>query len=99
MAVAYFNDWPGATPDMARGVADRIGAQLGDSPPEGGIFHAEGESDGAWWTFDVWESDDIAQRFYDAIRDPALEAEGVPPSQPRVLSIHWHSLEAPSTAG
>ncbi len=84
---------------MAQGVSDRINAVLGDAPPEGAIFHAEGESDGGWWGFDVWESEDAAQRFYEGILAPAVEAEGAPPSQPRTMPVHWHSMEPPPAAG
>ncbi len=99
MAVAYFHEWPGATREMAQGVSDRINAQLGGAPPEGAIYHAEGESGGGWWGFDVWESEDAARRFYDEMLTPAAEAVGAPRSQPRTLPIHWHSMEAPSTSG
>ncbi len=96
MAVAYFHEWPGVTQEMAQRVQTRLYAQLGNAAPEGGIYAADGEADGAYWTFDVWESEDTARRFYTEIRDPALEAEGIPQSQPRVLPVHWHSLEPPS---
>lgn len=99
MSVAYFHEWPGTTPEMALGVQVRINAQTGNAPPEGGIFHADGGSDGNWWGFDVWESEDAAQRFFDEILGPALDAAGIPRSQPRLLPVHWHSMEAPDTAG
>ncbi len=99
MAVAYLHEWSGATREIAQGVSDRINAVLGDAPPEGAIFHAEGESDGGWWVFDVWESEDAAQRFYDGILQPAIEAEGAPQGQMRTLPVHWHSMEAPPAAG
>jgi hypothetical protein len=95
MAVAYFHEWPGTTREMGQEVADRVNARLGDAPPEGAIFHADGEAGGAWWGFDVWESEDAAQRFYDGILGPATDAAGIPRSQPRTLPVHWHSLEAP----
>ena len=91
MAVAYFCEWPGATEEMAQRVQQRINVQTGDAPRERAIFHADGEADGAYWTFDVWESEDAARRHYSTIRDPALEAEGIPLCQPRVLPVHWHS--------
>ena len=99
MAVAYFQQWPGATREMAQGVSDRINARTGGSPPEGAIFHAEGEAEGSWWAFDVWESEDAARRFYDETLKPAAEAVGAPRDQTRTLSVHWHSLEAPTAAG
>lgn len=99
MAVVYFHEWPGKTTAMAQGVSDGINAQLGSAIPEGAIFHAEGGPDGAWWSFDVWESEDAAQRFYNEILQPATEAEGAPQGQMRALPIHWHSLETPSAAG
>ncbi len=99
MSVAYFHEWPGVTQQMGQAVAERINAQLGNAPPEGGIFHADGEADGNWWGFDVWESEESAQRFFDEIVGPALDAEGIPRRQPRLLPVHWHSMEAPTAAG
>lgn len=99
MAVAYFHEWPGTTPEMAQGVSDRINAQLGAAPPGGPIFHAEGGAEGTWWGFNGWESENAAQRFYHEILQPAIEAEGAPQGQMRSLPVHWHTLEAPSTAG
>ena len=32
------------------------GVRTGGGAPEGGLFHAEGQSDSGWWSFDVWES-------------------------------------------
>lgn len=99
MAMAYFHEWPGVTREMAQGVQGRIYAELGNAAPDGGIFAADGETDGAYWTFDVWESGDAALRFYHEIRDPALQAEGIPQSKPRVLPIHWHSMQPPAAEG
>ena len=99
MAIAYFHERPGGTREMGQAVAERINAQLGNAPPEGAIFHADGEADGNWWGFDVWESEDAAQRFYDGILRPAVEAEGIPWRQLRLLPVHWHTLEAPAAAG
>ena len=96
MAVAYFQEWTGATRELGKRVSERMNAQTGGAPPEGGIYHAEGESDGAWWTFDVWESENSAQRFYDETLRPVVEELSIPQSQSRVLPVHWHSMEAPS---
>ena len=98
MAIAYFHEWPGATPEMAQAVSDRVSAQTGGGAPEGGLFHAEGQSDSGWWSFDVWESEDVARRFFDEMLKPAAEAVGAPQAQRRTLSIQWHSLEAPAPA-
>ena len=99
MAIAYFHEWPGVTREMAQGVKGRIYAQLRNAAPERCIFAADGETEGAYRTFDVWESQDAAFRFYQGIRDPALQAEGIPQSEPRVLPIHWHSSQPPAAAG
>ena len=98
MAIAYFHEWPGATPEMAQAVSDRVSAQTGGAPPEGGLFHAEGQSDSGWWSFDVWESEDAARRFYDELVGPAAAAMGAPQGQMRTLPVHWHSMEAPAAA-
>ena len=74
MSIKYFRESSGTTPPLARRIADRIDARLGGAPPEGAIYHAEGGSAGAYWTFDVWESEEAARRFYDAIRDPGRDS-------------------------
>ena len=74
MSVKYFRESSGTTPPLARRIADRIDARQGCAPPEGAIYHAEGGSAGAYWTFDVWESEEAARRFYDAIRDPGRDS-------------------------
>ncbi len=99
MAVAYFHEWPGVTQEMAQRVRARLYAQLGNAAPEGGIYAADGEADGAYCTFDVWESEDAAQRFFDEMLKPAPEAVGAPQAQRRTLSIQWHTLEVPNGAG
>ncbi|MDQ3399252.1 MAG: hypothetical protein M3511_16100 [Deinococcota bacterium] len=92
MTVAFFTEFPQATPEMARQISEYVNTQLGDKPPEGGIYHAEGPTDnGGWWAFDVWESDDTAERFYADILTPTLESVNVPKGQPRKLSVQWES--------
>lgn len=92
MAVAHFYEYPETTQEMAQRVSDEVNTQLGSGPPAGGIYHAEGPMDGGgWWSFDVWDSEDAARSFHDDILAPAMQAVGVPLSQPRVLPVHWES--------
>lgn len=96
MVVAYFQEWPGVTREIAHGVADKIDAQLGGVRPEGELYHAEGDTEGAWWTFDVWESEDAARRFYDEMLNPAANPVSASQARIRPLRVHWHSKQAPS---
>ena len=90
MAVAYMHEFSGATHEHAQQVAAKLEAQ-GEMPPAGGLFHAEGPTDGGWWAFDVWESDGSARAFYDGRMAPIIRELGLPPPSPRMLAVHWHS--------
>jgi len=92
MAVAYLHEFPGATHEHAKRLAETLEGQ-GDMPPTGGVFHAEGAMGGGWWVFDVWESQDHARAFYDGRLAPILTGMGLAPSSPRMLDVHWHSNE------
>jgi hypothetical protein len=94
MAVAYYSEFPQGSSEVAQQVAERVNQQIGPEGPDGGIYHAEGpRGDGGWWTFNVWESEDAAQRFFRDTLMPILQDVGVgrPDSQPRMLNVHWES--------
>ena len=73
MAIKYFRESSDPAPAIARRISDRIDARQGEAQPEGAVYNAEGGSAGAYWTFDVWGSEEAARRFYDAIRDPGRD--------------------------
>jgi hypothetical protein len=77
-------------------VAEGINQRLEGNFPEGGLYHAEGPTDeGGWWTFNVWESEDIFERFNQAILQPVLQEVNAPPAQVRRLQVNWDTSQLP----
>jgi hypothetical protein len=78
--------------------SERIAAQR---PPEGLIVHAAGfTDDGVFRVFEVWESRDHQQRFFDDVLKPMLDEEPVvdptrtnPPD--RQYSYELHNVARP----
>ena len=99
MAIAYFNQWPQAPEGTAQRVADRINERLAGHPPAGGIYHAEGPTDeGGWWTFNVWESEEVFQEFNRTILQPALQDVGAPAARTQQLQVWWDSSQIPNAS-
>lgn len=94
MAVAFYSEFPDASTQMAQQVAERVNQEVGSEGPEGAIYHAEGPlGAGGWWTFNVWESEEAAQRFFRETLAPIVQevAGGMPDTPPRKLAVHWES--------
>ena len=90
MPVAYFSEGTHLTSAMRDRVSKHMHEQLGDQRPRGAIYHAEGELEGGGiWAFDVWESEEDADRFYNEVMAPAAAREKVVPSQRRRLPVAW----------
>jgi hypothetical protein len=81
VAVAMMVDNPQGTQEFY----DRIRAHLGLEKPAGGIFHIAGPSpNGGWRVIEVWESEEVANRFFQERFVPAMRAlgaEGPPPAR------------------
>ena len=96
MAVAYFSQWPQVAVGTSQRVAERINQRLGDQPPAGGIYHAEGPTDdGGWWTFNVWESAQAYEDFGRQILQPVLQEVGAPPARVQQLRVEWDTSQIP----
>jgi hypothetical protein len=94
MAVAYFTQWPPLAAGTNDRVAERINQHLGEQPPAGGLYHAEGPTDeGGWWTFDVWASPGDYEAFTQQILQPVLDELHVPRSEPRQLQVQWETSQ------
>ncbi len=92
MPVAYFSRLANTPSETARQVMAGVNSQLGNRPPEGAIFHAEGPTDdGGWWAFNVWESDAAAQQFSENILNPVLKDLNIQMSGEQKLSVVWES--------
>ena len=94
MAVALFTRWPAGPAETSQQVAERINQRLGDRPPAGGLYHAEGPTDdGGWWTFNVWESEDAVRRFHQEILHPVLDEVGASRGEVRRLQVAWDTSQ------
>jgi len=99
MAVAYFHEYPEATPELAHQVADQINQQVGSTPPQGALYHAEGSLEGGgWWAFDVWEAEEAAERFYTETLTPVLQKLNGPEPRPRKLAVQWETSQPPPSS-
>ncbi len=88
MTVAYYSVMPNTSPEQAQQVSSYVNQQIGTEAPAGGVYHAEGPlDDGSWWSFDVWDSEDSARRFYDDILTPAFQQANVQLGQQRTLAV------------
>jgi hypothetical protein len=96
MAIAIFSQWPQAPAETSQRVAEGINQRLGGSFPAGGLYHAEGPTDeGGWWTFNVWESDEVFQQFNQEILQPVLQEVNAPPAQVQRLQVNWDTSQMP----
>jgi len=96
MAVAYFCQWGQVPEGTADRVSERVSQQLGKGQgPAGGIYHAEGPTEGnGWWTFDVWESADAYQDFARQILYPVLDELGASrPQAQQLLQVAWDTSQ------
>jgi hypothetical protein len=99
MAIAVFSQWPAAPAGTADRITELINQRLGDRPPVGGRYHAEGPTaDGGWWTFNVWDSADDRQRFADEVLGPVLAQVGAPQGQAQQLEVAWDTSQMPGQA-
>ena len=76
MAVAFIMDFAGGTTDDYDAVIEKM--DLGGRLPAGGLFHAAGVSDGVLRVCDVWESEEIFQRFAEGKIGPLTQEVGLP---------------------
>jgi hypothetical protein len=83
---------------FAEQMAARVRERIGQAPPAGGIYHAEGPTnDGLWWAFDVWESTGANEAFESSILRPALDSLGITPASEAIqMDVWWDSSQMPA---
>lgn len=93
MLVAMLKHWASGTGHLEQ--YDTVSEQLGarTTPPRGLVFHTAGsDGDGRFFTFDVWESREHAERWIADHLAPALRAAdgplSVPPDALVVYEVH-----------
>ena len=101
MAYAFIQEFDASGDDRSTtnydAVAERVGAAA--NPPEGLIVHTAGwdEGNGVFRIFDVWESREHADRFWDERLQPVLDelmpqAENpTPPDRESRYELHDHA--------
>lgn len=95
MAVALFLRWDDVTPEQYEQV--RATANWEGDTPDGAMFHAAAFADGGMRIFDLWESAEAFQAFFEARVMPAVQEAGMP-GQPEVELIPVHAMFTPAFA-
>lgn len=93
MPTALFLKWDGVTAeqyDQVRGIADWEGDR-----PNGSLFHASAFSDQGMRIFDMWESADDFQSFFEQRIQPAVQQVGLV-GQPEVVLLPVHATYTPA---
>ncbi len=92
MAIAMLMEWEGLTQEQYDRAME--GLRLDENPPEGGIVHIAGPTEGGWCVFDLWESAGAWERFSNERLAPVIQQVG-PQGEPRVQIFPVHNLFAP----
>ena len=85
MAIAMIFD----VPEMTQAVYDRVRTEvLPDNRPAAGmLYHVAGPGPSGWRVVEVWESQEAADRFFQAPLGPALRRANTS-VQPQVFPVH-----------
>lgn len=83
MATAFIMDFEGASTELYDLVMEDM--QLGDTLPEGALYHVSGEADGHLYVVDVWETPEQFQAFAASQIGPFSRKHGA--SEPTITSF------------
>jgi hypothetical protein len=96
MSVAYYAEIPSITREQIEQVTGFINEHVGETGPEGSLFHADGPTDGGgWWAFELFVSEDEFDRFNQDILTPAFTQAGIGAPMYRRLEVTWNTIEIP----
>ena len=89
MPIAMIFDLPGMTQAHYDQIRSAVapGNQSRDISP-GLLYHVAGPTDGGWRVIEVWESQEVADRFFQEKLAPAFQQANVPGTQPQVFPVH-----------
>lgn len=65
-------------------------AEVGQTEPDGRLFHVAAPSEDGWLVVDVWESEEKLGAFARVLM-PIIAGLGVSPPQPRISPVHYMS--------
>jgi len=86
MALAFLFEFPGGKQEQFDRILQQL--ELGGKAPPGQLFHLEGPMEGGWRVFDVWESQEALDKFFQAKLGQVLQKAGITPPQPQVWPVH-----------
>jgi hypothetical protein len=102
MAVGILQNLPGVTKQQYDQVNETM---FGQSPPptdqlpEGLIVHSAGPAEGGWYIYDIWESREAFQRFWDnRLQSAVREVFGDQP-MPAGSEPQFYEIESLARAG
>ena len=84
MALAFFQEVPGMTQEQY----DQVIETLRGKTAEGRIFHVAGPMEGGLRFFDVWESQEAINKFFQELLGPALQEAGIAAAPPQGWPVH-----------
>jgi hypothetical protein len=87
MAVAQIADNPGGTKEQYEQVMQEIGLSGPELAP-GQLVHFAGPSEGGWQVVNVWESQEVAEKFFNEKVKPARQKAGMPDVAPKIFPVH-----------
>src|SRR5437762_2858170 len=93
MSTMMLMEWDGVTPDQYAQVLRTL--DLDKTPPRGGVFHAAGFTGGVMYVVDIWESQQMFERFQADRLTPAVENAGLT-TPPEVRFIPLHNMYVPN---
>ena len=75
MAIGLIFSGSGVTESQYRQVLDQVSP--GNQPPPSMLYHAAGPSENGFCVIEVWESQEVATRFFEEQLGSALDAAGI----------------------
>ena len=94
MATIMLMEWAGVTQSQYNQTMKNL--DLDKNPPDGGIFHVAGFSEGTLRVLDIWKSQQAYEQFQRDRIIPAAQKAGIG-GQPKVLLYPAHNIYAPET--
>ena len=90
MAVAYRMEFPGATLDQYDQVIKKMGLTPGGPTPPGAIFHWAAATDDGVLVVDVWETEEVFNKFSEEQIQPFSQEAGLPAPKVTMHQVHNH---------
>ena len=91
MAVAYVMEFSGATPDQYDQIVQKMGLTPGGPTPPGAIFHWAAVTDNGMLVVDVWENEEVFNKFSEEQIGPYSREAGITaPPKVTMHQVHNH---------